>query len=397
MNAMIKGIFMNTAATTATTSRSLAFPLEEYRQRLTKVQEAMAREGLPVLVLHLPDNLCYLSGLDLGHSGYFAYHALVVPASADPVLVFREMERPAVEWTSWVEHKVSYSDTDPQPVAATRKVLEDLGLAGGRIGVDQHAWNLTVDRYQALQELLPHATLVKEPLITDHVRLIKSPLEIEYIRAGARAAEAGMRAGIEAVHVGANELDITAAVAAGQAKGGSEDHLAGVIASGEKAAWLHPAWTDRLMSDGDPIKFEISGVKKHYWGRLMRTAVAGTASDELKRIADVLRTAQDDGIARMAPGVAASEIDDACRLPVMQAGILENYQNRVGYGLGVHFRPIAGDFTREMIPGVTWKLEAGMVFHMLTQAHGIGFSETVLVTDDGHEVITRFPRELFQR
>lgn len=388
---------MNTAATTATSVPVLAFPREEYRQRLDNVQKGIQQEGLDALVLHLPDSLCYLSGLDLGHSGYFAYHALIVPAHGEPVLVHRGMETPAVESTCWVPNRIAYTDTDPEPIAATKKALDGLGLAGGRIGIDQHAWTLTVDRYQTLQRLLPHATLVKEPLITDHVRLIKSPLEIDYIRAAARSVEAGMKAGIDAVADGANELDITAAVAAGQAKGGSEDQLAGVIASGERAAWLHPSWTDQRMNHGDPIKFEIHGVKRHYWARLMRTAVAGAASDEQKRTAEVLMTAQDDGIARMAPGVAASEIDDACRLPVIRTGVLQDYQNRIGYGLGVYFRPMAGDFNREMIPGVTWKLEAGMVFHMLTQAHGIGFSETVLVTENGHEVITQFPRELFQR
>ncbi|MEW2571847.1 Xaa-Pro peptidase family protein [Streptomyces sp. NPDC047070] len=379
-----------------TALRTYAFSPAEYDERLMKVRAGMEQADLPVLVLHLPDTVCYLSGLDLGHSGYFAYHALIVPLEGEPVLVFREMERPPVEATAWTP-RISYADTDEQPIATTKRVLEDLGLAGGRIGVDQHAWNLTVDRFQTFQGLLPDATLVKEPLIAERVRLIKSAQEVEYIRRGARAAEAGMRAGIEAVAAGVPELHLAAAIASGQARGGSEDHLAGVVGSGEKAAWLHSTWTDRRLEAGDPVKFELSGVAKHYWGRLMRTTVVGEPTDEHKRIADVLRKAQDDGISRMAPGVTAADIDDACRLPVMKAGILENYQNRVGYGLGVLFRPMAGDFTREFMPGAAWTLEAGMVFHMLTQAHGIAFSETVLVTEDGHEVITDFERELFVR
>lgn len=383
-------------ATPTSQRDDLAFSLGEYRQRLTKVRAGMERAGLSVLVLHLPDNLCYLSGLDLGHSGYFAYHALVVPLEGEPVLVYREMEAPAVNATAWVT-TVAYADTDAEPIAVTAKVLEDMGLAAGRIGIDQHAWNLTVDRFQTLQRLLPHATLVKEPLITEEVRLIKSEQEIAYMRLGVKAAQAGMQAGIDAVVVGARELDLAAAIAGGQARGGSEDHLAGVIGSGEKAAWLHSTWTSRRLEAGDPVKYELSGVHRHYWGRIMRTTIVGPPSAEQQRIADVLIAAQDDGISRMAPGVSAGEVDDACRLPVEKAGILTPYQNRVGYGLGVHFRPIAGDFSREFMTGADWTLEPGMVFHMLTQAHGLGFSETVLVTEGGHEVLTDLERKLFSR
>jgi len=44
-------------------------------------------------------------------------------------------------------------------------------------------------------------------------------------------------------------------------------------------------------------------------------------------------------------------------------------------------------------------LEPGMVFHMppslrIYHEACVGVSETVLVTDNGHEVITRFPRDL---
>lgn len=70
---------------------------------------------------------------------------------------------------------------------------------------------------------------------------------------------------------------------------------------------------------------------------------------------------------------------------------------RVDYGQGVYFRRMAGDSNRKFIRGASWTLKRGMVFHMLTRAHRIDFNETGLVTDNRHEVLTRFPRESFQR
>ncbi len=49
------------------------------------------------------------------------------------------------------------------------------------------------------------------------------------------------------------------------------------------------------------------------------------------------------------------------------------------------------------MPGDTWVLEPGMVFHMLLTGQGIGHSEMVLVTETVHELLTRMERKLFVR
>jgi len=42
-------------------------------------------------------------------------------------------------------------------------------------------------------------------------------------------------------------------------------------------------------------------------------------------------------------------------------------------------------------------LEEGMVFHMIQSAVGLGFSDTIVITANGFEFITKYPRELFVR
>lgn len=59
-----------------------------------------------------------------------------------------------------------------------------------------------------------------------------------------------------------------------------------------------------------------------------------------------------------------------------------------------HAGPRTSDFTRIFHPGARWRLEPQMVFHMYASAQGASFSETVLVTDNGHERLTRLPRTL---
>ncbi len=377
---------------------NLAFPVEEYRDRLERTQAEMAEADLPVLVLHQPESVCWLSGF--WHDGFLLYHALVVPAEGEPVLVLRALEEPVAEELSWLTRRVGYSETDKNVVENVQRVLRELGLDRGRVGIERNSWFLTVERYDTLCRLLLHADLVREPRIVDRLMLVKSPREVEYVRAAARIAEAGVKAGIEATRAGVSEYEVAAAVAAGQARAGHDGFMGGMggtISSGYRINQLHAQQSAKRVQPGELVHLEIPGISGQYWAKLMRTAVVGEPTDEHRWAEEVILRAQDEGIARMAPGVVASEITEACRRPVLKAELRESYDNRVGYGLGLLFHPTNGELTYEFTSGAAWVLEAGMVFHMLLSAKGVAFSETVLVTDSGHEMLTNFERTLFVR
>ncbi|MEK9282345.1 MULTISPECIES: Xaa-Pro peptidase family protein [unclassified Bradyrhizobium] len=374
------------------------FPYAEYRARLQRTQEEMAKHNLPVLLLHQPENILYLTGFYT--TGYFSYHALAVPSRGDPVLILRDMEVPAARSTSWVKCHTIYADAaDPVPVwlEAARRAVDGLGLAGGHVGVDEHSWFLTVERWKMLQAFLPKATLVREPRIVDHLRLIKSPREIDYLRSAARQVEVGMRAGIEAIGPGVTERVVAGAVFNALVSAGSGLPLSGIITSGNRTDLLHGDYSDRRLEQGDTVYFELQGIYQKYWARLMRTAVVGEPTGEQRRIAETIIRIQDEAIALMRPGTSADVVDRACRKPLLASGLRETYTNRAGYSLGLNYRPSAGEFIREFVPGVEWVIEPGMVFHMLMMAAGMGFSETVLVTDQGPERLTGMERKLFSR
>jgi Xaa-Pro dipeptidase len=381
---------------TVTSHDGLDFPIAEYRQRLHRAQEKMSKHGLPVIILHQPENIPYLSGFYT--TGYFSYHALVVPASGDPVLVLRDMEVPSAKSTSWVTAHTVYSDAaDPLPVwlDAAKRAVEGLGLAGGKIGVDEHSWFLTVERWKLMQQVLPKAILLKEPRIVDHLRLVKSPREIEYLRGAVRCVETGMQAGIDAIALGVIERDLGAAIFSAMVKAGAEMPLSGIITSGARTNLIHGDYSDRKLEQGDAVYFELSGIHQKYWARIMRTGTVGPASAVQQRTAEIILRIQDKAIALMQPGTPASVVDRACREPLLASGLRETYTNRAGYSLGLNYRPSAGEFIREFVPDVDWTLQAGMVFHMLMMAGGMGFSETVLVTARGPERLTTMARKLF--
>jgi Xaa-Pro dipeptidase len=166
--------------------------------------------------------------------------------------------------------------------------------------------------------------------------------------------------------------------------------------TGERTRQLHGTWSDRRLKTGDSVYFELNGIVGGYWSKLMRTAVVGKANANQRRAADVILESLEKGIGMMRPGAIAGEIDEALRQPVIRAGLRDSYYHRVGYTLGLIHPPSSGEYIRQFMSGDTWRLEAGQVFHMLVIAAGVGFSETVLVTGDGTELLTKFERRLIE-
>jgi Xaa-Pro dipeptidase len=129
----------------------------------------------------------------------------------------------------------------------------------------------------------------------------------------------------------------------------------------------------------------------------MRPTAIGGATTEQREVARRLIEIQDEQWAAMRPGVVAREVDRICREQVLAAGLRAVYLNATGYTLGFVGVPRTSDFTRVFLPSSDWVLEQGMVFHMYTWAQGMTFSDTILVTGDGHERLTQVERTLFER
>jgi len=386
----------NFIISSAPVSPNLEFQIEEYQHRLQRTQAEMEKNGLSLMLIHKPENILYLSGFYTS-TGFFSYHALAVPSHGDPVMVVRDLEIPTADTLSWVRTYSTYADAvDPVPVwmAAAARAVKAMGYENSRVGIDEHSWFLTVERYKELQKLLPHTTFVAEPHIVDMLRVIKSPKEIEYMREGGRMVEAGMRAGLAKVFPGTAENELAAAVFEAEVKAGSMIPIIGIITSG-KNDQLHGAYGDKVLKSGDIAYFELVATSHKYDVKMMRSATVGKPTSEQRYAADLILSTQDNAIAMMNPGTPASVIDTACREPILAAGLRDTYTNRVGYSIGLNYRPSAGEFIREFVPGVEWALQPGMVFHMLMMAAGHGFSESVLITENGPERLTKLERSLF--
>src|SRR5262249_19540043 len=117
--------------------RDLPFTVDEFRGRVKRVQQEIAKRGIDVLMINHLENIYYLSGFRT--IGYYSFMALFVPASGEPVHLTRLIEKTTLQGTSWIPDRELYPDTENYMDACVR-VFNARGWGDSRIGIDKAAW-----------------------------------------------------------------------------------------------------------------------------------------------------------------------------------------------------------------------------------------------------------------
>jgi Xaa-Pro dipeptidase len=382
--------------------RSLAVSEDEYRGRLARVQAALAERGLGALLLHGPENLCYLTGFQT--PGYYFVQALIVPAEGAPKLVTRHLELGNAFAYSWLspDSFIAYLDQE-DPVDVIVAVLAELGLARGRIGIEKQGYStLPIAAYERIVAAHPSARFVEGSGLVERFRAVKSPAEIAHIRRACHISSIATRAAVEHCRAGMTEHALAAHVAKALTENGAE--YAGLplfLSSGARTFIRHAVPSAKVIEQGDNVLVELTGVVWRYAGPLFRTLSVGPPGETLLSHSRVARDMLDALIETIRPGLTSHEVNLAAIEAARRGGADVSVQKRAGYSVGLNFPPDWGEGVfLDLRSGSQTVLEAGMVFH-LPQTMRVGestptaVSETVLVTEDGCEVLTDFdPRDL---
>jgi Xaa-Pro dipeptidase len=376
----------------------MRFPEEEYQRRLVTFREALAAEGVDVYLGSLPEHMNYFTGFD--PTGLYFYQKLfLTPGSAPPVLLTHKCEQQLARVTSWLED-VRIWTHGQDPVEITVAILTELGLAGGMtLGLEMESWYLKPATVKRLETAFPGVRIVDVTWIGQEQRMRKSPLEIAYIRQAARFADIGMAAAVEQLRPGVRELDIHAEIQRALATAGSEyPALPTIMGSGPRSGLFHALPSERVVQDGDPVMFEITGSRARYNSNNVRTLVAGAASDELKTLWDVVTGAFWAGFEITRPGTPVGEIDRVTR--EARKDYADFIPARAGFGMELAYPPVWLG-RPDILEGDEHVLEPGMVFSLepsVAMYRGVSmiFGFNILVTIDGAEILHRTPADLFE-
>jgi Xaa-Pro dipeptidase len=131
-----------------------------------------------------------------------------------------------------------------------------------------------------------------------------------------------------------------------------------------------------------------------YFSDLTRTFAVGEPDAEMKKIAQIVEQANTAAREIAAPGVAAQDVDLAARRVIESAGYGQYFIHRTGHGLGldVHEGPYIRSGNSDILkPGMTFTIEPGIY---LPGRGGVRIEDNVVITDQGLQSLSNFPREL---
>jgi len=374
---------------------SKVFPIEEYDERLRRLRFEMAARNLDAVIADESEMLHYFTGFAISEN---LYRAAVIPRDGTPIMIVRKLDEQPFLNAAWFENRRAFIDTD-DPIEILADVLAELSASNGRVGLDMNSYCMPVARFRQLTRAMPNADFVDMNDVFRPMRLQKSPREIDIIKKAAVVADKAMLRAIAAAVPGVSSRNAAAEASKAFIELGADFGRTGPITVGRGWNFMHGKLSNDPLEPGDILHIELVPKVSGYCARLMRPAVMGTPSPEVRDATMELISLQDQQFAAMKPGAIAGEVDAILRDGAVKAGLRPDYVNNTGYTLGYYFEqaPRTSDFTRVFTKDADWELESGMTFDMYTSANaGVAISETIHVTPDGAERLTQIERRLFQ-
>lgn len=362
-----------------------SIPLSSYEDRLHRVQQKLAGEGLDWLFLGPSADLVYLTGFEAHVSERL--NLLMVPKAGHPTLVVPRLEAPNVGEAARLARLVAWEDHE-SPIVEVGHVASH---EADRIAVGDHLYSSFLLR---LQGAIAADEWVEAGPVMRTLRMVKEPVEIELLEIAGRnndiAWEAFIGAGPLSGLTERQALDRLLELTMEQ----GTDRCWGICASGPNAAAPHYSGSHRVIQQGDSVIFDWGGPVGGYYSDVTRTVHIGEPDDEFRKVYEIVLEANQATLDVVKPGIMCQELDRVARKVITDAGYGEAFLHRVGHGLGleVHEEPY-------LVEGNEMPLEEGFVFSdepgvYLEDRFGIRIEDAVVCTSSGGRRLNESTREL---
>jgi Xaa-Pro aminopeptidase len=356
-------------------------------QRRERLRARLAEVGADALLVTKPVNVRYLSG-------YSGSNGQLVIGSEDVFLTdgrYEEQSRHEVPDIRREIYRTPAKETTESAGMYGTLASVITGLGVGRLAVEAAAMPLEMAR--SIRNAMPSIELVETSGEVERLRAIKDASEIDAMRRAFRIADDALDALLPQLKEGITEIEAAAILEFEMRQGGSEGVSFGtILAFGEQAAEPHHPPNARALKRGEMIKLDFGAISGGYHSDMTRTIAFGDPSDEMLEIYRIVQGAQQAGLDVVRAGVECGAVDAAARGYTKERG--HDFGHGTGHGLGLEIHeepPVRTGSTVVMEPGMVLTVEPGIY---IPGTGGVRIEDSVVVTEDGCDILTGSTKEL---
>ncbi|WP_431803314.1 M24 family metallopeptidase [Halobacillus andaensis] len=372
--------------------------MDFYKNRLNQLREYMKEKSINLSLISNPDHQFYLTGFK---ALIYSRPILLAVSHYDTNLVIPSLEGVHAREKAKVDNLYIYSEvkrladhyTDFH--AATVDLLNQ--YKHEKIGADFDSFPVSLERH--LSKSGSQFEDVGSEII--RMRFIKEKEEIEQIREVSEWINLAVKRSLESAESGITELEVDDAGNSvlyqeiPKKYPNATLQLMGMSPAGtDRSVMPHVFSNARKLKEGDVMIHTRQVSLNGYRTELERTVFLGEPTEEQKKAFKSMLRAQEAAMQALKPGRKASEIDDVAMKVFEEDGYIDYAVHRTGHGIGIspHEEPYIR-FDNDLI------LEEGMVFTIepglyIPGVGGFRHSDTLVVTKEGNELLTKYPRKL---
>ena len=374
------------------------FSAAEMNRRLAALRAHMADRRIDACLFTSHHNIAYFS--DFLYTSFARLFGLVVTQDGQTTITpnvdgaqpWRRTFGDNLVYTDW--HRDNY-------FAAVKTLIPD----GWRVGIEFD--HISVENLRKLQGALPTSEPVDIGKPAMRMRMVKSDEEVAWIKEGARIADIGGAAAVEAIAVGVPEYEVALHATRAMVReiGRSQPHVELLdtwswLQSGINSDGAHNPVTSRRIERGDIMVLNCFPMMAGYYAALERTLFAEECPDEHLRLWKINVEVHEAGLALIRPGARCCDIAAELNAIYECHGLLEYRTFGYGHSFGVLSHYYGREAGLELREDVDTVLEPGMVLSMEPMitipegqpgAGGYREHDILVVTEDGADNITGFP------
>ena len=229
------------------------------------------------------------------------------------------------------------------------------------------------------------------------LRAVKEPYELKATRKASNIADRAFADLLPYIKPGVTEKELAARLESNMLLLGSEEKsFTTIVASGRRSAMPHGTASPKVIEAGDFVTFDFGAVWEGYHSDITRTVVVGKASQAQKDFYHLILEGQKLGVSLVKAGVSRREVDFAVRNYFARYHVSQYFTHSLGHGTGleIHEQPV-------LSPKSTGVLEENMIVTVepglyIEGKFGVRIEDSVAVTANGCEILTKTPKELME-